>query len=166
MKPRLPLRRKGSLKRAAWHTRRRRAMLAKPPREGSQRFYEKRLESLNARYVKMRDSFECVQCRADGVMTETVLDAGHIYPKGLFPGGKFLVENLVAQCRKHNTIHIDRPDFLMLWYQREHGPDALIALHEKVLAMPRKMSAEWLQEQIAEREKQIEELDCHLAAMV
>jgi 5-methylcytosine-specific restriction endonuclease McrA len=165
-----------TLKRSPWkkklssdRTRRVRQLrgeISGPPKEGSRRWYEKRLESLNAKYVKMRDGYECVQCRTDGARTDTILDAGHIYPKGDFPGGKFLTENLVAQCRTHNLRHINHPEILMSWYQRERGEDALIALHEKVLEMPRKMSIEWMVEQIAEREKQLAELEVHLAAMV
>lgn len=137
-----------------------------PAKEGSRKDLEDKLERLNAKYVKMRDGYQCQQCAADNVPTEAPLDAGHIYPKGLYPGGKFLVENILAQCRQHNLLHINRPELLMTFYQQLHGEDALIALHEKVLAMPRKMSTDWLQEQIAEREQQIAELECHLSAMV
>jgi hypothetical protein len=140
--------------------------ISAPPKEGSRRWLEKKLESLNAQFVKMRDGYECVQCRTDGVRTDTILDAGHIYPKGLFPGGKLLVENLVAQCRHHNTVHIGRPELLMCWYEESHGEGSLEKLHEQVLAMPRRMTTEWLIEQIAERERMIDELENHLAAMV
>jgi hypothetical protein len=143
-----------------------RGIISAPPKEGSRRDLEKKLESLNAKFVKMRDGFECCQCRADGVPTNGFLDAGHIYPKGDFPGGKYLVENILSQCRAHNLRHINHPEFLFSFYQNEHGPDALIALHEKVLAMPRRMSMEWLKAEIAEREIQIAELECHLSAMV
>jgi hypothetical protein len=129
------------------------------PKEGSRRDLEHRLESLLAKRVKMRDGYQCRQCAFDGAPTMGLLDAGHIYPKGKFPGGKFLVENIVAQCRAHNTRHIDRPEFMFLWYEAEHGEGSLARLHAEVLAMPRKMSIEWLTQAIWECEEAIAEME-------
>ncbi|HKS27773.1 MAG TPA: hypothetical protein VJS44_08135 [Pyrinomonadaceae bacterium] len=133
---------------------------------GSRKDLEDTLEKLNARCLKMEHHFQCQQCAEDGLPNQGILDAGHIYPKGQFPGGKFLYENLIPQCRYHNELHIGQPHFLFDFYQEKHGPEALEKLHQKVLAMPRRMSIEWLVEQIAEREQAISALECHLAAMV
>lgn len=130
----------------------------KKPEEGSRRDLEKQLESLLAKRVKMRDGYQCRQCRYDNASTVPPLDAGHIYPKGKFPGGKFLVENIVAQCRRHNTIHISRPEFMLTWYQNEYSPEALEELHALVLAQPRGQSIEWLQARIKECEEAISEM--------
>ena len=83
------------------------------------------------------------------------LDAGHIYPKGKFPGGKFLYPNLAAQCRRHNLLHVRRPECMFLWYQARHSPEALEALHALVLAQPRRQSIEWLERAIKECEEAI-----------
>lgn len=131
----------------------------KKPEAGSWKDLADKLESLLAQRVKMRDGQQCVQCRFDGAPTVPPLDAGHIYPKGKFPGGKFLVENIVAQCREHNTRHIRRPECMMTWYQCELGEEALEKLHALVLAQPRRQSVEWLQARIEECEKAIAEME-------
>jgi hypothetical protein len=130
------------------------------PRKGSRRELEKQLESLNARYVKLRDGQECVQCKADGQPTRGLLDAGHLYPKGTqgFKAGKYLVENLFAQCRYHNQIHISQPAYFVDWFIETHGFEALEALHARCTSDWRP-EREWLLEQIEERERQIEELE-------
>jgi hypothetical protein len=129
------------------------------PKPGSRRDLEQKLGSLLAKRVKMRDGFRCRQCAFDGAPTQGLLDAGHIYPKGKFPGGKFLESNVVAQCRTHNTRHIARPEFMLTWYQAEHGPEALEALHALVLSMPRKMTVEWLAQAIEECEEAIADME-------
>lgn len=158
-KKRLPKDRIARLRRLA-------GQIGAPPKEGSRKWLEKRLESLNAKFVKMRDGYQCLQCASENELTEPPLDAGHIYPKGLYPSGKFLTENLVAQCRRHNLLHINRPELLMTFYQQQHGEDALTRLHEKVLAMPRRMENDWLESEIKQREIQISEMECYLSAMV
>jgi hypothetical protein len=137
------------------------------PREDSKRALAAKLESLNARYVKLRDGMECVQCKADGRPTRGILDAGHLYPKGTqgFKAGKYLVENLFAQCRYHNTVHIKQPVFFLDWYIAENGFDALEALHRRCVSDWRP-NVEWLRGQIEERERQIAELETHYSAMV
>jgi hypothetical protein len=137
------------------------------PREGSLRELKARLETLNARYVKLRDGMRCVQCKADGVPNQGILDAGHLYPKGKqeFKAGHYLVENLFAQCRHHNTVHIDRPEYFLLWFQKEHGAERLEEIHALAVSDWRP-DREWLTEQIAERERQIAELEAHYEAMV
>jgi hypothetical protein len=129
------------------------------PREGSRRDLERRLESLLAKRVKMRDSWQLRQCSFDGVPTQGPVDAGHIYPKGKFPSGKFLVENIVAQCRTHNTRHISRPEFMFLWFEAEHGKGSLEKLHALVLSMPRKMTVEWLASEIEKSERAIADME-------
>lgn len=128
------------------------------PQAGSRRDLEQRLSSLLAQRAKMRDGQRCSQCTFDGAPTRGLLDAGHIYPKGKFPGGKFLESNLVAQCRNHNTIHISRPEMMLTWYQKEHSPEALEALHALVLSMPRKMPLDWLRAEIEASEAAIDEM--------
>jgi hypothetical protein len=125
------------------------------PKEGTWKWYADKLESLLAKRVKMRDGYRCRQCAFDGAPTQGLLDAGHIYPKGKFPGGKYLVENIVAQCRDHNTKHISRPEYMMLWYETEHGEGSRERLHALVLAQPRRQSVEWLTAQIVECERAI-----------
>lgn len=131
----------------------------KKPEPGSWKDLADTLESLLAKRVKMRDGQQCRQCRFDGAPTRGLLDAGHIYPKGKFPGGKFLVENLVAQCRAHNTRHISRPEFMFLWFEAEHGEGSLPRLHALVLAQPRRQSIGWLAERIKECEEAIAEME-------
>lgn len=156
------MKRGGRLRRA-----RKKALGTKKPEPGSLRALKATLESLNARYVKLRDGQECNQCRADGRPTRDILDAGHLYPKGEqgFKAGHYLVENLFAQCRHHNTVHIDRPAYFIDWYVSVHGWDALDALHARCTSDWRP-DREWLLEQIAERERQIAELETHYEAMV
>lgn len=132
---------------------------SKKPEPGSWKDLADTLESLLAKRVKMRDGFQCVQCRFDGAPTRGLLDAGHIYPKGKYPGGKYLIENLAAQCREHNTRHIARPEFMFLWYEAEHGPGSLERLHALVLAQPRRQSVEWMRSKIQECEEAIAELE-------
>jgi hypothetical protein len=129
------------------------------PREGSRRDLEQRLMSSRAKEVKMRDGYRCCQCSFDGVPTQGPVDAGHIYPKGKFPSGKFLVENIVAQCRTHNTRHISRPEFMFLWFEAEHGKGSLEKLHALVLSMPRKMTVEWLASEIEKSERAIADME-------
>lgn len=135
------------------------ALGTKKPDEGSRRDLEQRLASSLAKRVKMEAGHQCEQCRFDGAPTVPPLDAGHIYPKGKFPGGKFLYSNLAAQCRRHNLLHIRRPEFMFVWYQQAHSPKALEQLHALVLSMPHKMSLEWLREQIAACEEAIAEME-------
>lgn len=135
------------------------------PRAGSMRELEKRLGTRNAQFVKLRDGQECVQCREEGLPTELPLDAGHLYPKGAFRAGKYLVENLFAQCRRHNILHVRRPEYFMNWYIRQHGFEALDALHKRCTSDWRP-DVDWLKAEIEERERQIEELTCHYEAMV
>lgn len=137
------------------------------PRAGSKRELEKKLENLNARYVKLRDGQECVQCKADGRPTRGILDAGHLYPKGEqgFKAGKYLVENLFAQCRYHNNVHIDQPNYFMDWFIQAHSFEALDALHARCTSDWRP-DADWLREQIEERERQVAELEAHYEATV
>lgn len=129
------------------------------PQTGSRRDLEQRLASSRAKEVKMRDGYQCRQCRFDGAHTQGILDAGHIYPKGKFPGGKFLATNIVCQCRRHNEIHISRPEMMFTWYQREHGAEALERLHAIVLAQPRRQSIEWLRAEIEASEAAIREME-------
>ncbi len=143
---------------------RKKALGTAKPKEGSRRDLEQKLESLLAKRVKMRDGQQCVQCRFDGAPTTPPLDAGHIYPKGKFPGGKFLVENIVAQCRDHNTKHIGRPEYMMLWYEAEMGDGARERLHGLVLAQPRRQSLEWLRAKIQECEEAIAEMELLVVA--
>lgn len=145
--------------------RRRRALGTAKPREGSKRELMAKLENLNARYVKLRDGMECVQCKADGQPTRDILDAGHVYPKGKFPAGKFLVENIHAQCRTHNMIHIEQPVFYLDWFIAANSFDALDALHRRCVSDWRP-DRTWLLEQIEERETQIAEFEAHYSAMV
>lgn len=139
---------------------------SKKPEEGTYDWYAKELECANARYVKLRDGYRCRQWGDAKIKCEGPLDAGHVYPKGRFPGGKYLPENLIAQCRAHNNAHIGEPSILFDWYEEANGEGALEVLHRRVLSMPRRMSLEWLKEQLAERTRQIEELECHFEAMV
>lgn len=138
---------------------RKKALGTAKPQEGSRRDLEQRLESSRAKEAKMRDGYQCRQCRFDGAPTQGLLDAGHIYPKGKFPGGKFLIENIVGQCRRHNQLHIRQPAFMFTWYQSECGPEVLEKLHALVLSMPRKQSLEWLRAQIQESESAIKEME-------
>lgn len=138
---------------------RKRALGTKRPEAGSWKDLEQTLESLLAKRVKMRDGFQCRQCRYDGAPTRGLLDAGHIYPKGKFPGGKFLIENIVAQCRDCNTRHIHRPERMFLWYEAEQGEGSLEKLHALVLAQPRRQSIEWLRARIEESEAAIKEME-------
>lgn len=131
----------------------------KKPEPGSWKDLADKLESLLAKRVKMRDGYQCVQCRFDNAPTVPPLDAGHIYPKGKYPGGKYLSENIVAQCRVHNSRHIARPEFMFLWYEAEHGEGSLAALHALVLAQPRRQSAERLESKIKECEEAIAEME-------
>lgn len=144
----------GGLKRDA-----RKALGTAKPKEGSQRDLEQKLESLLAKRVKMRDGYQCCQCRFDSAPTVGLLDAGHIYPKGKFPSGKFLVENVVGQCRRHNQIHIGRPEFMFIWYEAENGEGSLSKLHALVLAQPRRQSNEWLTRAIEECEEAIADME-------
>lgn len=172
----MPLLRHKQLERRPWHKRLSKdrarrvrqlcGQISAPPKEGSQRDLENRLERLNACCLKMEHSYQCSQCAADGIPNQGILDAGHIYPKGKYPGGKFLYENLIPQCRFHNELHISKPEILFTFYQDKLGEDALIKLHERVLSMPRRMSVEWLESEIEKREIQIAELECHISAMV
>jgi hypothetical protein len=134
------------------------------PKEGTWKWYADKLESLLAQRAKMRDGYQCRQCCFDGAPTQGQLDAGHIYPKGKFPGGKYLIENIVAQCRDHNTKHIGRPEYMMLWYDAEHGDGARERLHKLVLAQPRRQSIEWLKQAIEESEAAIKEMQLLEAA--
>jgi hypothetical protein len=138
---------------------RKKALGTKKPEPGSRKDLEDRLASSLAKRVKMEAGYQCEQCRYDGAPTVPPLDAGHIYPKGKFPGGKFLYANLASQCRAHNLRHIDRPEFMFVWYQRVHGPEALESLHALVLAQPRRQSIEWLKRVIEESEGAIAEME-------
>jgi hypothetical protein len=119
--------------RASYIRRRHRAMLAKKPKAGSRRALIVELDSLSAQIVKIRDGFECVQCRDDGVQTRGILDCGHLYPKSAFPAGRFLLSNLFSQCRAHNVRHIGRPEFFFTWYLKFHTHGQLEELHAQVL---------------------------------
>lgn len=146
-------------------TRRRKSIYAAKPREGSRRALLKELESLTAKFVKLRDSHQCQQCLFDGVASEGVIDAGHLYPKGKFPATKFDVDNIFAQCRAHNMLHIRQETYMFTWYLETHDQAELEALHARAVSGKR-LTDDDLRELIAERTRQIEELECHYAAMV
>jgi hypothetical protein len=128
------------------------------PREGGKRDLEKRLESLNARFVKLRDEQRCVQCLEDGVPNQGVLDAGHLYPKSVFRATRLRLEVLFSQCRYHNLLHCRRPEYFLQWFQRKHGEEALERLHELAVSDWRP-DREWLVEQIAARERAIADME-------
>lgn len=129
------------------------------PREGSRRDLEKKLECLLARHVKVRDGFRCRQYGDPKIQCRGPLDAGHVYPKGRFPGGKFLASNIQAQCRAHNTAHVSRPEIMFTHYEESNGPGSLERLHAEVLAAPRKQPVEWLQSEIERIEAATKELE-------
>jgi hypothetical protein len=132
---------------------RRAPMRYKPPKPGSKRAVRDELDSVDAQIVKPRDGYWCVQCRTDGVPNQGILDAGHLYPKGKFPGGRFLLENLFAQCRFHNQLHIGSPMVFMTWYQETYSPEQLQALHKEVLKPA--PSLETMVQLLAEREEML-----------
>jgi hypothetical protein len=128
------------------------------PRPGSLRELKATLETLNARYVKLRDGQQCGQCAADGVPNQGILDAGHLYPKSVFRATKFRVEAIYAQCRFHNMLHCSRPEYFLMWFQKEHGQERLEDVHALAVSDWRP-DREWVLSEIALRESQIEELE-------
>jgi hypothetical protein len=143
---------------------RRAPMRYKAPKPGSRRALRDELDTVDAQIVKPRDEYWCVQCRTDGVPNQGILDAGHLYPKGKFPGGRFLLENLFAQCRFHNQLHIGSPMVFMTWYQETYSPEQLQALHKEVLKPA--PSLETMVRLLAEREHLLSEMRAHMGAMV
>lgn len=126
------------------------------PKEGSRRALKKECKSITAQLVKMRDGHQCQQCLVDGVMSDCVIDAGHVYPVSVFPGGEFDLMNIHGQCRRHNTIHIGQPELYMTWFQDKFGEEALEALHARALADP--PTNDDLRRMIAERTAEVETL--------
>jgi len=106
------------------------------PKEGSRRDLKKKCKSITAQLVKMRDGHQCQQCSEDNVISTGVIDAGHVYPVSAFPGGEFDLTNIHGQCRRHNTIHIGRPELYLKWFENKFGYKELEALHERALAKP------------------------------
>jgi hypothetical protein len=143
---------------------RRAPMRYKAPKPGSRRALRDELDTVDAQIVKPRDEYWCVQCRTDGVPNQGILDAGHLYPKAKFPGGRFLLENIFCQCRFHNTLHIGSPAVMMTWYQDTYSPERLQALHEAVLRPA--LTREELTILLPERMKMLDEIRAHVGAMV
>lgn len=129
----------------------RRPMLYQKPRPGSRRELKARLDSLTAQIVKMRDGHRCVQCGS----TDTI-DAGHVYSRR-YQATRWALDNVFAQCRRHNTHHIARPEAYLLWYQDRFGDDALIALHERSVS-GRIFSDDELRAMVTEYEQKLDQL--------
>jgi hypothetical protein len=136
--------------------RRRRALSSSTPRPGGRRDAEKRLESLDAQIVKLRDGFACVQGQSDGIVCEGLLDCGHLYPRSKFPAGKHLLENQFAQCRRHNTLHIRRPEYFINWHIKKVGQEAHDELHERCTGPSPSTAQLWAM--VAERTAMLEDM--------
>jgi len=133
---------------------RERLQAARAERPPTYRQLEKKLKGLVATRVKLRDGHRCQQGLTDGVICDGVMDAGHIYPAGKFPYFKFEPDNIVCQCRQHNTLHIGRPDVMLCWYQKVHGEDALVELRARAVAATRPTRDDLLR-MIEENEREI-----------
>jgi hypothetical protein len=116
--------------------RRRRGLARSPfrttePRPGSLRDLRRQAKRLVARAAKMRDGHLCRQCVKDGVAKSDIIDAGHLFPRSVFKGTEFDVEAVFGQCRFHNTLHISRPEYMVLWFKGEFGQERYDELHHR-----------------------------------
>lgn len=144
--------------------RRRRSLASSVPRVDSRRDYERSLGRLNPQIVKIRDGFECRQCLLDGVRRSEILDSGHLYPRSSFPAGRFLLENLMTQCRFHNLLHMRQPAFMFNAYLLTHTQEELEALHARCTGPS--PTTEQLGQWVVERTALLEQmrLDAEVAA--
>jgi hypothetical protein len=157
-----------SLTRHSYMTRsrplRRAPMRYKAPKPGSRRALRDELDSLMARFVKLRDGHQCQQCLADGVPSFTVIDAGHLYPKADYPAARWDTLNVFGQCRYHNLLHIGAPAWFMQWFLDVHGQAAKDAL--LLRATGPALTLQKMQDRAVELKRMVEELEWLAAASV